>query len=146
GDPDGPGGGPNQNPLPTTDVPSDVQAGCGAVPQPNGAGSVAGTENAECVVPFGFGALSSGSVVAIPATSSSCAAVVPAGRSVAVWKPSIANWMVAPVGTDSVLGKKSLNAQLWPLGTADGMSAVIVGGGPDASAWAGPMSGTARDN
>src|SRR4029077_6321311 len=37
-------------------------------------------------------------------------------------------------------------AQLWPLGTADGMSAVIVRGGPDASAWAGPMRGTARDN
>ena len=70
----------------------------------------------------------SSSTLATPLAFVSWAALTPAGSRVAVWNPSTRNWIVEPVGTLSVRGKKSLNAQLWPAGTAAGMSAVIVSG------------------
>src|SRR5439155_3960595 len=141
----GPAGGPAKDtPLLTTEVPSKVHGGSGALPHPNGTGSAAGTKNCECVVPLGFVPPSSVSVLNRLAACSSAVAVTPAGNKVAVWKPSIANWIVAPVGTEIVRGKKSLKPQFRPAGTADGMSAVIVNGAELASAWACPIRGAAR--
>jgi hypothetical protein len=55
------------------------------------------------------------------------------GRSVAVWNPlappPFVNWNVPPWAIVALRGKKSLNAQLCPAGTAAALSAAIVNWG-----------------
>ena len=83
--------------------------------------------------------MSSRSAAAIPLTSMSAASVHEAGRSVAVWKPPpLVNWNVPPWAIVALRGKKSLNAQLWPAGTAAARSAAIVKSGVTGVAAAAP--------
>ena len=59
------------------------------------------------------------SAATMPLTSWSAAAVHEDGSRVAVWKPPpFTNWKVPPWAIVALRGKKSLNAQLWPAGTA----------------------------
>src|SRR5450755_2967717 len=106
----GPLGGPNDAPLLTTDVPSKAHGRAG-VPQVELVGLSPGRFSWVWVVPLAFRPGSS-STLATPFSLLSWAAVTPAGRRVAVWNPSIRNWIVEPVGTCTLRGKKSLNVQL----------------------------------
>src|ERR1035437_923933 len=102
---------PMNTPLLTTPAPVKEHGFVGA-PQVIEVGRRAGTRICECVCPPGFAVVSFASATGRPLVSMSAAGLMPFGRSVAVWKPSITNWMVWPVWTVSDRGKKSLKFQL----------------------------------